>query len=967
MSAGKAQNIANGRRAQSLDVFDTIDTDIESSQEAQCFRGAKIHRLDNTLFRKSPSLSSSARKEHDRGNRCFVMPPIFKPSSNAVVPAPNGPIKCPELNSDTQPRAKVSQVIQSVYAQEFTPNTANQTHMQGVGKEANEMLPWEVPPQEIPMKVQPTDRVVPEEGEEPKGGRCEVQIIDEGDHLCPNAIRREKNPIQKKIGPGAEEEGHNQKRAAQAQAPVGKQIGLIEARARKSRLADEVIAKVASPEDPKAEDKSHQESKANGANTDRRKATAEKERLKKHLGEKPCHGHEAEAEEAHRTKLAVKEKKEEIAKRNARRREIYAQKKASVQKVVDNRGATQLKQAEAEVGPEEAKSRTKVQTVPTANAKDAPLPSKVAIHAQQKARSPSGEFKPAKISKVSESTDARNRKSSTPSSIRSGLHRVRSSMTPVIPGTVNRSTSSNDSTVTSRLSAQTPLRSALRQNSSVPRRSISWVDQPSDPTNLNSSPIVAVTEKLNGATSRRSLSKVAEDTKSPTSSISRSSDTTSMNTQILAKDLSTEFTPKEKVQTKLNIKRDKKLKGREVDPPKLLEPAPQEEVIIPSDSEKSVSTFYSDDEDRPRNAKAGPSSKKKPAAAKAEAETSTKLSPTSDTPTNKIWESSSQDAQTPSRKAVLKIVVEAPTRSKSLSRSPARYMSGANVVSSESASESGSDSDSGSDSGSESGTESGSSSGSDDKLDTLPAVSFKKDEARPSRSNGGGGEIEMGDVASVSRANSGSASQSSQSSSRGLLRSEKSTDDDSRRLTQDADQQLQRECRQSLDASSQVEPSKAQGRPDEKAKSSDLANNSRDPDHPVRQRGKSSKNLNQGSFKGNLSAIQKPVPKTGNPTVNGLRPAYQRYSSIKDLMKEPKAAVKPQTSSMKSAASQGTITSTANNSMSSSSESDSESSDDNNGDITANCTSQNSGESKHKAAKGVKGVIKRMLPWVVSD
>ena len=70
--------------------------------------------------------------------------------------------------------------------------------------------------------------------------------------------------------------------------------------------------------------------------------------------------------------------------------------------------------------------------------------------------------------------------------------------------------------------------------------------------------------------------------------------------------------PKPKTQTKLTITRDVKLKGRADRPPKSPTPATQkEEEDIVSDSEVSASTFYSDEENLPRSAKAGPSKKRK--------------------------------------------------------------------------------------------------------------------------------------------------------------------------------------------------------------------------------------------------------------------------------------------------------------------------------------------------------------------
>lgn len=67
---------------------------------------------------------------------------------------------------------------------------------------------------------------------------------------------------------------------------------------------------------------------------------------------------------------------------------------------------------------------------------------------------------------------------------------------------------------------------------------------------------------------------------------------------------------KEMVQSKLKIEKNK-MKGRIIDPPVPLKPASQEHIVISSDSVLSVSSYYSDEDPETRNAKAGPSKRRK--------------------------------------------------------------------------------------------------------------------------------------------------------------------------------------------------------------------------------------------------------------------------------------------------------------------------------------------------------------------
>ena len=851
----------------------------------------------------------------------------------------------------TQLQAEGPNVVQSPYKQDVSSTEVYQVISHGTQPKTDEPLPWETQWQDQHASVEV--QYVAKQLE----GRREAKTVEEDS--SGEANRRGRNMLHKENERRAEEERANEEKAAQE--PAVKELKSV---GQLVDSADSEIVEDPSRQDSRVKERLAQDTKANKEGASCKNLADEKERVKKDMAEKLAQEQTMKEEEARRKEVTAK-KEEQAAKRNARRRELAAQKKIRDAKVASELGAQPQKQADATKTQEEKVAQVRPESLVKAGSKDAEVSSRVTTGTKRTVVSPSLEAKPAKTRKLPESFGTRDRKSSTPSSARSDPDRVRSSMTPAIPGTVEKLSFSGNSSMTSRLSARTPLRSAFRQNSSISRGSVSFLDEQPDSVKLDSSPSATAARKLDGAKSARSLITTAEDSKSRAWSTQKSSESTSGDATKQLKDLPGKCVPKEKVQTTLNIKRDKKLKGRVVDPPTLSEPATQKEVVISSDSEKSVSTFYSDEEDMPRNAKAGPSSNRKLTIAEAKGSASTKRSPTSNLPADKM-ESPSQGTVTPSRKTIPLVVVEALTRTKSPSRSPAQYMSGANSLSSETGSESETGLDSESEIDSELGTDSGSLSGSDDKRDTLPSGGSKIVESEPSDPGAGNGDIEMGDPSSAKSVGGEAASQSSQTSSTGSQESEKPKDDDSQHLARDANQQLQRESRQSRNSSHLHKLSKTPDSQNVKGNSSGSANDSKDPDHPVCQREKSSDNPNRESFKDHSSAVLKPGFGANGMPGNILRPANQRYSSITDLMNQPKVEVKSQISGIKSAASQGTTMSVAEGSVSSSSETESasESSGEDTDDMTADGKSQISANLKHGAVKGLEGVMKRMFAYV---
>ncbi|KAI9871288.1 MAG: hypothetical protein M1830_003107, partial [Pleopsidium flavum] len=256
---------------------------------------------------------------------------------------------------------------------------------------------------------------------------------------------------------------------------------------------------------------------------------------------------------------------------------------------------------------------------------------------------------------------------------------------------------------------QMPLPSALRQSPSTLRRSVSFVDEPiirpifktpSAPifTPVFPQPITILPPVfpqpitiLPPGRTEKDLARVRSETPGYGQEIAKS--------KISKK--SREPTKKKadgKVQSKLNIKRDIKLKGRLIDPPVQPKPPAKEEIIISSESEKSPSPYFSDPEDDPQQrdgAKAGPSSRSRcssrsgSAKAKVTARMRSVSIPQPSRPEVPIikpepLKESMSDADSIQS---YRSESEAGSQSKSASRSPARYVSRTPVSPSNSGSE----------------------------------------------------------------------------------------------------------------------------------------------------------------------------------------------------------------------------------------------------------------------------------------
>ena len=187
-------------------------------------------------------------------------------------------------------------------------------------------------------------------------------------------------------------------------------------------------------------------------------------------------------------------------------------------------------------------------------------------------------------------------RSSSPANRENFSDRKRRTLTPLLPGSASSNLKSGNGIRSSPLSAKSsssmgrPLRSAMKQPASALRRSVSQVSfggsQIAPEAISSNHPILPVTR-----------GQVVEP------SVSEGSP----SVMAAHKTLNTN-----KIQSKLNVTRDTKLKGRVNDPPNPAKPAPNKEHVISSDDDEDSASSYASREDVGYGvAKAGPSSKTK--------------------------------------------------------------------------------------------------------------------------------------------------------------------------------------------------------------------------------------------------------------------------------------------------------------------------------------------------------------------
>lgn len=392
------------------------------------------------------------------------------------------------------------------------------------------------------------------------------------------------------------------------------------------------------------------------------------------------------------------------------------------------------------------------------------------------------------------------RTSATPSN-RHDAAPKRRSMTPLFPSTTMK-----------------PVKSALRSSEISVRRSVSFNDEA---VALNSPTLMtaqAARPPRNSdiltnaqAAAKKGDSQQLEPHSSPSDRASKKRESdVSARPKLRGPSSSKSATPstdaisKSKVQTKLNVTRDVKLKGRETDAPRLPKPvtlAENEEIIISSDSERSASTFYSDEEDRTRPAKAGPSSKKK-------LSSSTNLdggitprrattSRSNSGSTNNIVHK--EENVSPVTAISNKAASDRDPREMSTTRSPAQYMSRASSahslsgssIGSRTVSEDGSESEIESQNGSESDSGSDDDTQASDELPSAPRHKAGSDRNSIQPSHSKDSDIQKPDKSPQSRA--ASAEDSVTSSESG------SEEEEAEDLANLMERQLQRDCRQTTE------------------------------------------------------------------------------------------------------------------------------------------------------------------------
>ena len=907
----------NAVRAQSLDAIDRT----EGSRHVQHLEAIRLYDSKDLAGKSSLICSAMANEPNDGDTHTFV-PHEPKPQTKATVSSIlEKETNLPEFDTRRQLRIGIADSVPKSHERMKSPQISVRAPIPGILQAVNDLLPWEVP-----NKIQSTDRP-----------RVQTQI----EQRIKVSNTREESTIQSPAVQEADSKGQRAQLVTSANTEIAKNIE--EENINKGKLAQEKRAKEEEAKRQRLVDRQERV----------KRGLAEDEARKKDMAEKLAQEEKAEIDrvedEAQRKKLAEQELEEKAAKRRARRRELDAEKR--LKNAIDQKA----REEQLTVDNDDNRPAVKVSLVDTSVKGDKGL--STTLGTRRKTTSPALKVKSVKSTRQGKTPDVGSEKSSTPSILPSEPNRVRSSMTPVVPGSVTKLSGPGKSPATSNLNAQPLLRSALRQTPNVSRRSVSFMETASDSIKLDSSPSTTAASRMHSAKSGQTPINAVKHSKSRASSTVESAKSSSRSTSNESKELPKKTTPKEKVQTKLHIQRDMKLKGRLVDPPKTPSLVAPEEIVITSDSEASVSTFYEDEEDRPHNTKAGPSSKKKSTITKASSINRAKTSTLSDRSSGKCWNSSSQRSTPSSVKAAVKAGPEMPARGKSPSRSPAQYMSAAVSASSNSGSGSGSDSVS------DSGTGSSSEPHPTNESNVLPLVAPEGGEAKRTRQRSSSSEdIEMEDADSFGSTSSGLGLHSPRMSSIEALRSRSSEDDDPRYLARDADQQLLRENYQPTSSSSS-EIAKPRDR--QNAGEKVFRQDSPERHHSIRPGEKSSNDSKPVSSKKDSNIEPKRTPGVNGSSQSSFRPGKQRYASLKDQMKESKGDSKHQTMGSKSAS---IVNSDADasmrllsNSETSASDSDDDDDDDSDDELPAKST-----KSQRNAIRGVKGVIKRIFPQINS-
>lgn len=391
------------------------------------------------------------------------------------------------------------------------------------------------------------------------------------------------------------------------------------------------------------------------------------------------------------------------------------------------------------------------------------------------------------------------RTSATPSNRRDAALKRRS-MTPLFPSTTMK-----------------PVKSALRSSETSIRRSVSFNDEAvalTSPTLMTAKAARPLRDSnmpaTAGTAAKRGDPQQLELCSSPSDRAAKKRESDmSANSKLRGSSSSKSVTPstnassKIKVQTKLNVIRDVKLKGREIEtpcPPKPVTLAENEEIIISSDSERSASTFYSDEEDRTRSAKAGPSSKKK-LSSSMNLDGGITSSRATTSRSNSVSTSNivrKEENKTPLTAISVEGSSDKDPREMSTPRSPAQYISRASSAQSQSGSSIGSRtiSEHGSEVDAESRDGSESESGSDDDTQTSDQLSSaSRSKLGSGRNSSQPKDSKDTDIQTLAKPPQGRAASAENS----IISEESGSEEEDEDLAIQMEQQLQRDCRQTTE------------------------------------------------------------------------------------------------------------------------------------------------------------------------
>lgn len=389
------------------------------------------------------------------------------------------------------------------------------------------------------------------------------------------------------------------------------------------------------------------------------------------------------------------------------------------------------------------------------------------------------------------------RTSATPSNRHDAARKGRS-MTPLFPSS----------------STSKPTKSALRTSDSSIRRSVSFIDDAKaleSPTLFTTKATRPVQDSqtsaaLQGATEKGKSQQIERQSSPSNGTLKKRGTGVSSNSELCRQSSSKRATPssdagpKAMVQTKLTVNRDVKLKGREIHTPRSPRPvtlAESAEIVISSDSESSESTFYPEGGNRDRPTRAAPSSKKKLSSSMKAAGRAVSITPGSRSSpiieTNNVHKTK---AESPTTASSSKASSDRDLRAMSISRSPAQYISRADSPRSQAASSIGprtaSESESETESESEDGSEAESGSDGDTQAPNHSRSALKNKPGSGRNESRHSIDTDIQDRDSISQSRTTSAPGSGTSEASGTVEEEED-------LANQMEQQLQRDCRRSIE------------------------------------------------------------------------------------------------------------------------------------------------------------------------